>query len=203
MPDDLLVHVVDDDAAVRDSLHFLLTSAGLSVRVYDRAQPLLDVLDDAPAGCVLADLRMPGMDGLELLSSIKARGTAIPVVMMTGDGDIPLAVQAMKLGATDFIQKPLDDHALLDTIRAACGRSGTGKSPDPACADFLRRLDLLSHRERQVFDRMVAGQANKITARELEISPRTVEIYRAHVMAKLRANSITELVRLAVRAGVA
>ncbi|NNM71703.1 response regulator FixJ [Enterovirga aerilata] len=197
-----LVHVVDDDDAMRESLEFLLDSSGYSVRLYHGAQPLLDALPKIADGCVLTDIRMPGMDGIELLKRIRATGRTLPVIVMTAHGDVPLAVEAMKLGAADFIEKPFDDEVLLGAIRSAVEQSRT-EAADPAIQDFTERLARLTQRERQVFDRLVAGEPNKVIARHLEISPRTVEIYRANVMSKMQAASISELVRLAVRAGAA
>lgn len=197
-----LVHVVDDDEAMRESLAFLLGSSGFAVRLYDGAPPFLSSLPDLPLGCVLSDIRMPEIDGIELLRQVRASGRSFPVVLMTGHGDVPLAVEAMKLGAADFIEKPFDDEVLITALKTAMARCGD-EQMDAVLKVFVERLGTLSHRERQVFERLVAGDANKVIARILDISPRTVEVYRANVMSKLQATSVSELVRCAVRAGVA
>jgi two-component system response regulator FixJ len=199
MPD-LTVHVVDDDLAIRESLDFLLGTAGFEVRLHENAQSLLDTMPGPLTGCILTDIRMPGIDGIELLRRVQARERKLPVVVMTGHGDVPLAVEAMKLGASDFIEKPFDDAVLLSAIRNACER--VENDLDPTVATFMKRLATLTGRERQVFDRMVTGQATKVIARDLDLSPRTVEVYRANVMGKMEAGSVSELVRLAVKTGV-
>jgi two-component system response regulator FixJ len=203
MPNETLVHVVDDDEAMRESLDFLLTSAGFSVRLYDSAKPLLDALDNIASGCVLTDIRMPEIDGLELLRRLQRSGREVPVIVMTGQGDVPLAVEAMKLGAHDFIEKPFEDETIIGAIRSALEKTVTSEPADPALAEFKTRLSTLSPRERQVLDGLIAGDANKVMAIDLNISPRTVEIYRAKLMNKMQASSLSELVRLAVRAGIA
>jgi two-component system response regulator FixJ len=146
---------------------------------------------------------MPDIDGLELLRHIKASGRSFPVIVMTGHGDVPLAVQAMKLGADDFIEKPFEDEALFRALRSAFRTAELNPKPDAIVEDFKLRLLSLSQRERQVLDGIVGGHANKVIARNLNISPRTVEIYRAKLMSKLQASSLSELVRWAVRAGIA
>ncbi|TCT06189.1 response regulator FixJ [Aquabacter spiritensis] len=203
MLDDDLIHVVDDDDAMRESLAFLLGSSGFSVRLYDGAPVFLQKMAGLPSGCILTDIRMPEIDGMELLRRVRASGRNLPVVLMTGHGDVPLAVEAMKLGASDFIEKPFDDEVLLGALRTALARSRGEQRAGDTLAEFTRRLATLSQRERQVFDRLVAGDANKVIARILDISPRTVEVYRANVMTKMQASSVSELVRLAVHAGVA
>jgi two-component system response regulator FixJ len=203
MPNDMLVHVVDDDDAVRESLNFLLGSAGFSVRLYDSAKPILEALDNISSGCILTDIRMPGIDGLELLRRLKESGRSLPLIVMTGHGDVPLAVEAMKLGAHDFVEKPFDDEALIGALRSALAKTPPGEPIDPALAEFKTRLSTLSQRERQVLDGLIAGDANKVIAIGLNISPRTVEIYRAKLMSKMQASSLSELVRFAVRAGIA
>jgi two-component system, LuxR family, response regulator FixJ len=203
MANSMLVHVVDDDQAMRQSLEFLLDSAGFEVRLYESAKPLLDALESLSRGCVLTDIRMPGVDGLELLRRIQANGKAVPVIVMTGHGDVPLAVEAMKLGAHDFVEKPFEDESLLTALRSAFQERTADQSVDPALAEFKTRLATLSQRERQVMAGLIAGDANKVMALNLEISPRTVEIYRAKLMSKMQAGSVSELIRLAVRAGIA
>ncbi|CAX21983.1 two component transcriptional regulator, LuxR family; putative nitrogen fixation transcriptional regulator FixJ [Methylorubrum extorquens DM4] len=198
-----LVHVVDDDPAMRDSVGFLLDTAGFEVALYQDGTRLLDTLVKPARGCVLTDIRMPDVDGLELLRRLRAGGHMLPVVVMTGHGDVPLAVEAMKLGACDFIEKPFDDEALLQTLYSALEQGQSSQSTDPALQEFVRRLGTLSERERQVFDQLVAGGTSKEIGRALDISPRTVEIYRAKLMAKTQTNGLQELVRWAVLAGLA
>lgn len=199
-----LVHVVDDDPAMRESLAFLLTTAGYEVRVYETAIDFLDRLDETVSGCVLADIRMPGLDGMTLLRRLRAAGRKLPVVMMTGHGDVPLAVEAMKLGADDFLEKPFDDASLLQALRSALERHGPATpADDPGLRAFMQRVSTLTERERQVLDQLVAGGTSKEIARALDISPRTVEIYRAKLMAKTRAGNLQELVRWSVLAGIA
>ncbi|MCF4129878.1 response regulator FixJ [Methylobacterium sp. SyP6R] len=201
-----LVHVVDDDPAMRDSLAFLLDTAGYAVRLYATGLELLDRLARFAApvsGCVLTDIRMPGIDGLTLLRRLREAGNRLPVIVMTGHGDVPLAVEAMKRGARDFIEKPFDDEVLLRALRAALAPDPPAAGSDPAVQDFLRRVATLSERERQVLDRLVAGATSKEIGRALAISPRTVEIYRAKLMAKTQAATLQDLVRRAVLAGLA
>ena len=198
-----LVHVVDDDAAMRDSVAFLLGTEGFEVRLYEAGADLLGRLPKPAGGAVLTDIRMPGIDGLELLRRLRAAGQSLPVVMMTGHGDVPLAVEAMKLGACDFIEKPFDDEALLQALRSALERGRPAEATDPSLQEFVRRVATLSARERQVLDHLVAGGTSKEIGRALDISPRTVEIYRAKLMAKTQAENLQELVRWAVLAGMA
>ncbi|MER2268270.1 response regulator FixJ [Methylobacterium oxalidis] len=197
-----VVHIVDDDPAMRDSVAFLLGTTGFEVRLYEAGTELLDRLAKPATGCVLTDIRMPGIDGLELLRRLRTAGHTLPVIMMTGHGDVPLAVEAMKLGACDFIEKPFDDEAVLQALRSALERGGND-AVDPTLQEFVRRVGTLSERERQVLDQLVAGGTSKEIGRALDISPRTVEIYRAKLMAKTQAGSLQELVRWAVLAGLA
>jgi two-component system response regulator FixJ len=193
------VFVVDDDDAMRDSLDFLLSSAGCAVRTFEAAERLLEALTDSNCGCVVSDVRMPGVDGLELLRRIKAARPGLPVVIITGHGDVPLAVEAMKLGAADFVEKPFDDERLIGVVQAAL--AGAPREIDPA-NEIGARVASLSPRERQVLDGLVAGLSNKAIARNYDISPRTVEVYRANLMAKMQAGSLSDLVRMAMRAGL-
>ena len=202
MPPNSLVHVIDDDDAVRESLEFLLRAAKIDVRTYDSATAFLKAVSDGAAGCIVTDVRMPGMSGVDLLRQLKARGLTMPVIVITGHGDIQLAVEAMKIGAADFLEKPFDDEILLASIRSALGRLEKDAQRDAERADLNNRLATLSTREREVLEGLVAGKANKIIAFDLGISPRTVEIYRAHVMTKMNAGSLSELVRMALLAGV-
>ena len=193
------VFVVDDDDAMRDSLDFLLSSAGCAVRTFESAERLLEALTDSNCGCVVSDVRMPGIDGLELLRRIKAARPSLPVVIITGHGDVPLAVEAMKLGAADFVEKPFDDERLIGVVQAAL--AGAPREVDPA-NEIGVRVASLSPRERQVLEGLVGGQSNKAIARAYDISPRTVEVYRANLMAKMQAASLSDLVRMAMRAGL-
>jgi two-component system, LuxR family, response regulator FixJ len=199
---DPIVHVIDDDDAMRDSLAFLLDVQGFAVRVYDSAQAFLDALPEVSAGCVVTDIRMPGMTGLELVRKLKQDGVAMPVVVMTGHGDVGLAVEAMKAGVVDFIEKPFSDEAFIASVKTACALAAENASPDETRAEARRRLTDLSPREQDVLNGVVAGKANKIIAFELGISPRTVEIYRANLMTKTGARNISELMRIALNAGL-
>jgi two-component system response regulator FixJ len=196
-----LVHVIDDDDALRDSLSFLLSSAGIDTRTYESATTYLNDSGRSAAGCILTDVRMPGLSGIDLLRKLKAEGSAPPVIVMTGHGDVPLAVEAMKLGAFDFLEKPFDDEALLTAVRAALGEERKHSLQAAEREQIEARLAQLSARERQVLDGLIAGKANKVIAYDLGISPRTVEIYRANVMTKMQANSLSELVRMALTTG--
>jgi len=198
MQSDMAVHVVDDDVAVRKSLAFLLASEGLLVRLHESASAFLDDASSIEAGCIVADVRMPGIDGIELIRRLKARGIVLPVIVMTGHADVPMAVEAMKEGAVDFLEKPFGDEVFLDAVRSALARQEKNSQQGTQIAEIQGRFDALSERERQVLDGLVAGKANKVIAYDLGISPRTVEIYRANVMAKMHAKSLSELVRLAL-----
>jgi two-component system, LuxR family, response regulator FixJ len=191
-----VVHVIDDDAAVRQSLAFLLSTAGLAVRVHESAVAFLDALPEAQDGCIVTDIRMPGMDGLELQRRLRANRIGLPVIVITGHGDVALAVEAMKAGAADFIEKPFDDEILLAAIQLALTRHADSARRDAQFADVRGRLALLSLREREVLDGLVAGKPNKIIAHDLGISARTVEVYRANVMTKMQADSLSALVRM-------
>jgi two-component system response regulator FixJ len=196
-----VVHVIDDDEDVRQSLGFLLRAAGMNVALHDSAPAFLQAMPAAAPGCVVTDIRMPGMDGLELQRHLHELGSGLPVIVMTGHADVPLAVQAMKAGAVDFIEKPFDDEVLLSAIRAALSAYRKDAEREQRQAEIRKRLDILSEREREVLDGLVDGKANKAIAHDLGISPRTVEIYRANVMTKMQAESLSELVRMALLAG--
>jgi two-component system, LuxR family, response regulator FixJ len=195
------VHVVDDDPAMRESLAFLLDSAGLTAATYESGPALLAKGTGLEAGCIVTDVRMPQMSGLELVRALKDAGLDHPVVVITGHGDIPLAVEAMREGVLDFLEKPFDDEVLLAAVRKALdqARAETGKRAETEAARV--HLEGLSARERDVLGGLVAGKANKVIAYDLGISPRTVEIYRANVMTKTGAKSLSELVRMALLAG--
>jgi len=196
------VYVIDDDAAMRDSLNFLLDSAGFGVTLFDDAQAFLDALPGLTFGCVLSDVRMPGIDGIELLKRMKAQQSPFPILIMTGHGDVPLAVEAMKLGAVDFLEKPFEDDRLTVMIESAIRQAEPTARSEAVAQDIAARVASLSPRERQVMEGLIAGLSNKLIAREYDISPRTIEVYRANVMTKMQANSLSELVRLAMRAGM-
>lgn len=195
-----LVHVIDDDPAVRDSLSFLLETASLETRVYDSAIAFLEALPEVTSGCVVTDVRMPEMTGIELVRRLKALGFTLPIIMITGHADVPLAVEAMKAGVADFIEKPFNDDILLAAIATALRSGEEGRRGAAEVAEITGRLMSLSGREREVLDGLVAGHANKVIAFDLGISPRTVEIYRANVMTKMKAASLSELVRMAMLA---
>jgi two-component system, LuxR family, response regulator FixJ len=194
------VYVIDDDGAVRDSLDFLLGAADFDVTLFESAQHFLDALP-SDFGCVVSDVRMPGIDGIELLQRLKANRSMLPVLIMTGHGDVPLAVEAMKLGAVDFLEKPFEDDRLIGMIDIALKQAESGARSVAATLDIAARIASLSPREHQVMGGLVAGLSNKLIAREYDISPRTIEVYRANVMTKMQVGSLSELVRLAMRAG--
>jgi two-component system response regulator FixJ len=196
------VYIIDDDEAMRDSLDFLLGSADFYVTLFESARNFLDALPTIDFGCVVSDVRMPGIDGIELLKHLKAGGSLFPVVIMTGHGDVPLAVEAMKLGAVDFLEKPFEDDRLIGMIEAALRQAEPGVKSEAVTSEIQSRIASLSPRERQVMDGLTAGLSNKLIAREYDISPRTIEVYRANVMTKMQAASLSELVRLAMRGGV-
>ena len=193
-----LVHVVDDDAAVRESLAMLLESAGFSARTYDSAAAFLEAAADCTAGCVVTDVQMPDLNGLELQRRMGELGIRLPVIMMTGHADVPIAVEALKAGATDFLEKPFDDSHLLAAVASAIAISQREHDEAAALADLAARIAALTPREREVLDRLVTGQPNKTIAYDLGSSPRTVEVHRARVMEKMGARSLAELVRMTI-----
>jgi two-component system response regulator FixJ len=201
LPDSKIVHVVDDDVDVRQALAFLLGTAGYTVRAHESALAFLEVLSEVRGGCLITDIRMPGMDGLELQRQLRERAVNLPVIVMTGHGDIPLAVEAMKNGAMDFIEKPFDDDTLLNALHFAFERHRKDSHRQSQIAEIRARIEALSGREQEVYRGLVAGKANKVIAFDLGISPRTVEVYRANVMTKMQAESLSELVRMAILAG--
>ncbi len=190
-----VVHVVDDDDAMRDSLKFLLESEDMRVETYESAEAFLAAAPTALPGCVLTDVRMPGMSGLDLVRVLKSTKATMSVVVMTGHADVPLAIEAMKLGIADFIEKPFDDVVLLTALKGALQRLSAHAERDDARREIHARLATLSPRETDVLDGLVAGKANKVIAFDLGISPRTVEIYRANLMTKMGVKSLSELVR--------
>jgi two-component system response regulator FixJ len=189
------IFVVDDDPGIRDSLAMLLASSGYEAKPYASAAAFLASEAPDAAGCMVVDVQMPEMNGLALQQELAARCFRLPVIIMTGHGDIPVAVQAMKAGAVDFLEKPFDDGVLLDCIRRALERGSTADDQALAARETRRRLAQLTDRERQVLDLIVAGKANKVIAYELAISPRTVEIHRSRVMEKMGASNLADLIR--------
>ena len=196
-----VVFVVDDDEAVRDSLQMLLESVDLRCETYASATEFLDGHNPDQHSCLVADIRMPGMSGLDLQEALNKRASTIPILFITGHGDVPMAVDAMKSGALDFIQKPFRDQDLLDRIHQALERDQEHREDNRAVADIRDRIARLTAREREVMERVVKGQANKVIALDLGVSQRTVEIHRARVMQKMRARSLAELVRMIGRIG--
>ena len=193
------VHVVDDDDGVRESLRFLLEAEGMAVRAYASAAALL-AADAPPGGCVLTDFHMPGMDGLQLQAALAARGSTLPVIVMTGHADVPVAVRAMKAGAVDFLEKPFLDVQLLGAVRQALQRSLAAREAQEGAAAAAGRIARLTPREREVLELLVAGQSNKEIARTLGTSPRTIDVHRARVFDKLDADSLPDLVHLVLEA---
>ncbi len=195
-----VVHIVDDEEPVRKSLAFMLTVSGFAVRMHDSATAFLAAAPSIQSGCLVTDLRMPDISGVELIRRLQERQAGIPSVVITGHGDVPMAVEAMKAGALDFIEKPFEDEVLIAAVeRAAQELDKNATSGDIRAV--LERLGQLSEREREVLSGVVAGHANKTIAYDLDISPRTVEVHRANVMTKMEARSLPELVRMALAAG--
>ena len=201
MPDPI-IYVVDDDEAVRQSLEFLLKTAGMNTRSFESARSFFEELPHVSSGCVITDVRMPDITGIDLLRRVKEVRPELPVIVITGHGDIALAVEAMKIGALDFLEKPFDDDQLIAAVRSALSRDANAAKRKAELADIQDKLAALSNRERQVLDGLVAGNANKTIAFDLGISPRTVEIYRANLMTKMGANSLSDLVRMAMLADI-
>jgi len=193
---DVVVHIVDDEEAVRNSLAFLLSSSGFAVRTHESAAIFLEIAPSIKNGCLITDLRMPDIDGVELLRRLRQAGAMLPAIVITGHGDVQMAVEAMKNGALDFIEKPFSDDVLIDSIGRAVDQAATQGRSLAALEATKERLASLSEREAQVLKGVVAGQPNKTIAFELGISPRTVEVYRAGLMGKMQARSLPELVRM-------
>jgi two-component system, LuxR family, response regulator FixJ len=202
MQPDPIIYVIDDDDAVRESLEFLLKTAGIAVRGFDSAKAFLDIIPQVKSGCVVTDVRMPEVTGIDLLRRLNEVNPDLPVIVITGHGDVALAVEAMKIGAVDFLEKPFDDDHLLAAVRAALDKDANAAKRQEELGNIHGKLAALSNRERQVLEGLVVGHANKIIAFDLGISPRTVEIYRANVMTKMSANSLSDLVRMAMMAGI-
>jgi len=187
-----VVHLIDDDEGVREALTILLAESGFLVRAYKSGLDFLAAQSSGLSGCIVSDVRMPGIDGLELQQRLKDVNSSLPLIFITGHGDIQMAIQAMRQGAVDFIEKPFDDHILIDSVNMGLQNKGT---PPELSGEIQTRLASLTPREREVLERLVMGKMNKITAHELEMSIRTVETHRARIMQKMQARSLSELVR--------
>jgi two-component system response regulator FixJ len=198
MATDGVVHLIDDDDGVRQSLAFLLASAGMAVRVYESASAFIEALGTLQPGCIVSDVRMPGIDGLQLQQRLQALGVRLPMIIITGHADVSLAVEAMKAGAVDFIEKPFGDDAMLSAIRIALDDYDHTGRRETAAVQIQTKLQSLSPREREVFEGLLAGSPNKTIAFDLSLSPRTVEVHRANVMAKMGASSLSGLVRMSL-----
>jgi len=196
MTNEVQVHVIDDDEGVRESLSFLFEMSGVTSQTHANPVEFLELASRITSGCIVTDVRMPQMNGLELVRRLRERRVTLPVIVITGHGDVPLAVEAMKAGAVDFLEKPFKDEALLDAVRHAL------EATPSVDGELQEKIAGLSMRERQVLERLVQGAANKVIARDLGISDRTVEIYRAKVMTKMGAESFAELIRMAMLAGI-
>jgi len=194
--------IVDDDLDVRDSLRALLESSGFTVREHDSAKAVLSDPALGSALCLIADIRMPEMDGLQLQEELNRRKTVLPVIVVTGHGDVPLAVRAMKAGATDFLEKPFDEELLLAAVQRAKAAADQARMQSQTGETAARLIGQLTPRELDVLKHLVAGRSNKVIAYELSISPRTVEIHRAHLMDKMEARSLSDLIRMALAAGI-
>jgi two-component system, LuxR family, response regulator FixJ len=197
-----IVHVIDDDEAVREVLAFQLGSAGIDVRTYDSAAGFLKIVPTVQAGCIITDVRMPDLSGIDLLRRLRELQVAVPVIVITAHGDIPLAVEAMRIGAVDFLEKPFADEVLLASVRSALDRGDRDRKRQAERSSIQSRLAGLSNRERDVLDGLIAGRPNKQIAYELGISARTIENYRANLMMKMQATSLSDLVRMALIAGI-
>lgn len=202
MPNDVVIHIVDDELAVRQSLAFLVSAAGYAVRVHDSASAFLEDYPYPLGHCLITDLRMPGLDGIALLQRMKASGPPLPTIVITGHGDVPMAVAAMKEGAHDFIEKPFEDVVLMEAIERVVEQASSAWAQNREHDAIVARFQSLSERERQVLAGIVAGKANKTIAHEHDLSPRTVEVYRANVMAKMQTKTLPELVRMTMAAGI-
>ena len=200
---DRTVFVVDDDAAALDSLVMLLRSDGLNPSGFSSAIEFLEALSPDARGCIISDVRMPGMDGVQLIHALKARHCLMPVIVITGHADVTVAVQAMKAGAAEFVQKPFESELILRLVRACLEENDDAVDASAKRLRVMRRIESLTARERQVLDLIMEGASNKLIASSLDISPRTVEIYRANVMSKMRADSLSDLIRMTLSSGAA
>ena len=203
MASEPIVYVIDDDEGARHSLEFLLDVAGIRVRSFPSADAFLKASPPLAGACIVTDVRMPGMSGVELVEELKKRGATVPVIVITGHADVPLAIQAMRAGVADFIEKPFDDEVMLAAIRSALAQQAGDVEARAERQAIRERIATLSPREREVMDGLVAGKANKVIAYDLDISARTVEVYRANVMMKMQAKTLSELVRMVTIAQLA
>ena len=203
MANEPVVHVIDDDDSARHSLEFLIDCAGISVRAYASAREFLEAVPELQHGCIITDVRMPEMNGIELIARLKELDVSDPVIVITGHADVPMAIQAMKQGVHDFIEKPFSDEAILGAIRSAMSQASDRLEKQAQRDEVKARMETLSQREREVLGGLVEGHANKVIAFDLDISARTVEVYRANVMSKMKARSLSELVRMVTLAEVA
>jgi two-component system response regulator FixJ len=197
-----IVHIIDDDEAVREVLAFQLGSAGIDVKTYDSAAGFLKVAPTVQAGCIITDVRMPELSGIDLLRRLRELKVTAPVIVITAHGDIPLAVEAMRMGAINFLEKPFDDDVLLASVRSALEKGDQDRTRQAERSSIQSRIAALSNRERDVLQGLVAGRANKHIAYDLGISARTIENYRANLMIKMQAASLSDLVRMALIAGM-
>ena len=202
MQSEPMIYVIDDDDAVRQSIEFSMKTVGIAVRGFDLGKAFFEALPEIEHGCVVTDVRMPQITGIDVLRKVNETKPDLPVIVITGHGDVPLAVEAMKLGAFDFLEKPFDDDLLIESVRAALSRDADTAKRKAELAGINDKLNALSKREREVLEGLVAGKPNKTIAFDLGISPRTVEIYRANLMTKMSANSLSDLVRMAMVAGI-
>lgn len=196
MANDPIVYVIDDDDSVRHSLEFLLDVVGVRVRSFASADAFLKSSPPLAGACIVTDVRMPGTSGVELVEELKKRGATTPVIVITGHADVPLAIQAMKAGVADFIEKPFDDEVMLAAIRSALAQQAGDEAAQAERQAIRDRIATLSPREHEVMEGLVAGKANKVIAFDLEISARTIEVYRANLMMKMQAKTLSELVRM-------
>jgi two-component system response regulator FixJ len=203
MANDPIVYVIDDDEGARHSLEFLLDCAGIRVRSFPSADAFLESAPPLAGACIVTDVRMPGRSGIELVEEMKHGGTSAPVIVITGHADVPLAIQAMRAGVADFIEKPFDDEVMLGAIEKALADRADGEAAEAERNAVRDRIATLSPREREVMDGLVAGEANKAIAFDLGISARTVEVYRANVMMKMQARTLSDLVRMVTLARLA
>lgn len=196
MSNEQIVHVIDDDPGVRESLEFLLDCSGIAARTYESAVQFLELAMPVADGCIITDVRMPKINGMDLLGRLKALGATLPIIVITGHADVSMAIQALHAGVSDFIEKPFSDEAILIAVRAALAKQRDRAEFAQERDEIIRRLAVLSGREREVMEGLVDGKSNKVIAYDLDISARTVEVYRANVMTKLQARTLSELVRV-------
>ncbi len=196
------VHIVDDDDAVRKSLQLLFRTVGIDAVAHVSGDAFLDQFDDSVEGCILLDIRMPGMSGLEVQKQLQERGSTLPIIFITGHGDVPMAVEAMQLGAFDFLQKPFRDQDLMDRVSRALSDNQEQREKTEFQQEVTQRYETLTPREKEVMACVVKGQANKVIAMDRDVSQRTVEIHRARVMEKMQARSLADLVRMSIQIGL-